>query len=396
MKKLSLFCLFLCAGPFLLRAEISNRIVEFGVDGELGFANNFMDFKEFFSNETLVIDFNTLPLRGLHSTAVGETELFFNFNFRRFSLGFFSGMDGFFTGGLSEEVVKLFSEGNVNMRNFSGELILGGSIFFDAGVRAAVEFRGWKIGVTPSLYIPLFYMPKPLIQLGFDTTESLSVDMSIRMNVYTPFSLEDPGIRGIFNASGVDLSLSAEYALLPILDVGGLMSHIPIVPSRMMHGMHVVSDFVFPRGSGEDISGSFIDALVKDEIPSTGGKVFYLNEDALRVFRPLRFDVFARYKPFRNGLITLTPDIGFSLLTIYGYDVVCLNAGLAGRLNLGNFFMVDLSTGYRERLWQHKLGIALNFRVVELDLGAGLLSQDFVSSFHFNGLSVAVGLRFGF
>ncbi|MDR2404296.1 MAG: hypothetical protein LBD78_09750 [Spirochaetaceae bacterium] len=395
MKKVFFFCLFLCFASFFC-AGTPARNIEFGIGGEAGFANNYMDFKEFFSNETLQIDLNTLPLKGLHSVGIMDAGLFFNFNIKQFSFGFFSGMDGFFTGGLSGEVARLFSEGNVNMRNFNGEVVLGGSIFFDTGVKAATEFRGWKFGVAPSLYIPLFYMPKPLIRFGLDTTESLSVDMSIRMNVYTPFSLEEKETRDIFNAAGADLSLFVEYALLPVLDVGGIMSHIPIVPSRLAYGMHIVSDFVFPQDTGEDIDESFIDALIKDKIPETQGKVFYLDEDFLRVYRPLRFDTFVRYKPFKNELITLTPTIGFSLLTIYGYDVICFNAELAGRLNLNNFFMIDLSTAYRERLWQHKLGLALNFRVVEVDLGAGLLSQDFVSSFHFKGLSVAFGLRFGY
>jgi hypothetical protein len=396
MKKLSFFCLFLCASSFLLRA-FAPRTVEFGIDAEMGFANNFMGVKDFFSNETLEIDFNTLPLKGLHSAALGGGEVFLNINLRRFSLGFFSGMDGFFTGGLSAETVRLFSEGNIDTPDFNGEVVLGGSIFLDTGVKTSMELGRWKFGVTPSLYIPLFYMPKPLIHFGFDTTESLFVDMSIRMDVYTPFSIEEGEINGgVFNATGFDLGFFAEYALLPILDVGGSMSHIPIVPSRLAYGMHIVSDFDFPQDSGGNINESFIDALVKDEIPQMGGKTFYLNDDSLRVFRPLRFDVFARYKPFKNELITLTPDIGLSCLTVYGYDTVCFNAELAARLNLGNVFIVDLSTGYRERLWQHKLGMALNFRVFELDLGAGLLSQDFKSSFNFSGLSVAVGLRFGY
>ncbi|MDR1949146.1 MAG: hypothetical protein LBQ38_07125 [Spirochaetaceae bacterium] len=381
-----------------LYAETPQRTAEFGIDFEAGFANNYINFGELFSSETLVIDLNTLPLGGLNTAVAAEGGLFVNVNIKQFSFGWFAGVDTFFTGGLSGEMAKLFSRGNIEMQNFSGEVLLGGSAFLDTGLKAAMDFKGWKFGFSPSLFIPLIYMPRPLIRLDLDTADSLFVDMTVRMNIYTPFPMDTMEFSGdFFRGTGLDLSLFAEYALLPILDVGGIMSHIPIVPSRLNYGMYVAYQFAFPADSGDGVpDANLIDAMINDELPEFAGDTFYLDGNFLNVFRPLRFDVFARYKPFKNEFITVKPMIGLSFLTIYGYDTTCFNAELAGGLNLGNLFLLDLSTGYRERLWRHKLGIALNFRVVELDLGVALMSPDFKTSFNLSGLSVAFGLRFGY
>jgi hypothetical protein len=394
MKKPLFFCLFLCLAGFL-HAETGGRFIEFGFDLDAGLANNYINFRELFSNETLVINLNALPLKGLSAAALGKEETVFNVNFKRFSIGLFAGMDGFFAGGLSGELLKLLSEGNTDNRSISGEVDLGGSLFLDTGLRGAMEFKDWKFGVRTSLYIPVFYMPKPLIRLNLDTTESFVVDMSVRMNIYAPFSLEDMEINGsIFRAAGFDMSFFTEYALLPMLDLGGSISHLPVVPSHLTYGMHTVSEFAFPDSSG-GIDESFIDALVNNRLSDLNAQTFYLEGDYLSVFRPLRFDFFGRYKPFRNDIFSLKPNIGLSFLTIYGYDKVCFNADLAGRFAV-KFFALELSTGYRERMWMHKLGMTLNFRPFELDLGIGLMSRNFADSFRFKGLNLALGMRFGY
>jgi hypothetical protein len=75
---------------------------------------------------------------------------------------------------------------------------------------------------------------------------------------------------------------------------------------------------------------------------------------------------------------------------------MCFNAGLEAQLNLKRIFSLALGTGYREKIWRHSFGLMLNLRVIQLDLGVSLQSQDFVGSFRVQGAGAVVGLRFGF
>ncbi|MDR1058775.1 MAG: hypothetical protein LBL43_04430 [Treponema sp.] len=84
--------------------------------------------------------------------------------------------------------------------------------------------------------------------------------------------------------------------------------------------------------------------------------------------------------------------MGFSVLTVYG---ACFNMDVTARANWKNFVSLDLSTGYRERIWRNKVLLAFNLRAIELDLGVGLQSQSFLRSFTLRGLNAAMGLRLG-
>jgi hypothetical protein len=51
---------------------------------------------------------------------------------------------------------------------------------------------------------------------------------------------------------------------------------------------------------------------------------------------------------------------------------------------------------YREKIWQNKLSLILNFRALELDFGAGFRSLDFPGAFSAKGLYGSFGFRIGF
>jgi hypothetical protein len=109
----------------------------------------------------------------------------------------------------------------------------------------------------------------------------------------------------------------------------------------------------------------------------------------------LRFDVYALYRPLLVDFFTIRPNIGFTHVLGEGIPPY-FNAGLEFRLNVLRILFFHLGTGYEEATWRHRLGFAVNLRVFELDLEAGLRSQDLDKSFNLQGASVKLGLRFGF
>jgi len=113
-----------------------------------------------------------------------------------------------------------------------------------------------------------------------------------------------------------------------------------------------------------------------------------------KVYRPMRFDVYARFKPFfGTELIVLRPSVGSTVDMDDGEWY--FNMGAEARLNLANIFIPYLSVNLEEGVWTNRLGFALNFRAFELDLEAALQSQSFIDSFSVKGLSLNLGVRFG-
>jgi hypothetical protein len=427
MKK-TLLCCLLAAVLLPLYAEKPKRYVEFGVDVDAAVANNYLGFFDFFNKEqTIVIDPSGLSDSGLLVNGAAESEVFLNINFgEKFGLGFFAGFDVTMYSGLSGEFFRFLAEGNAKMRDFTVTTSAGASVFADAGLKTRFKFGKLSLDVSPAAYIPILYIPPPRMSYRLDTTEGIKADIHIQAEGYTPLSLNnlfdfsDSGGSGsggngddpvkdfsfsvddvwhILEAWGLDLSLGAEYALSPRWDLGGSIASIPLYPATLRHSINYQFDYTVDLFGEKDLIEMMKDGEFEFEVDSPEMTDPVFSDDlAFRVFRPLRFDFYVEYKPLSTNLIVLKPDIGFSALTVYGYEAsgMCFNAGLEAQLNLKRIFSLTLSSGYRERLWSQGAAIMLNLRVFQLDLGLSLQAQDFVDSFRLKGLRAAVGLRFGF
>jgi hypothetical protein len=192
----------------------------------------------------------------------------------------------------------------------------------------------------------------------------------------------------LFKATGFDLSFRACYPLFTFMDFGGGIEHIPVVPARLSFGQHQSVDYEVNTG----FSGSGFDMNnLTPEFKSAAS-----TSDYFIAFRPLRLDLYAVWRPLKDNLLRVKPNLGFSFLTIYGYDDFCFNAGLEGVIFLGGFFSAGLGTEYKERIWKHKLRVDVNFRYVEIDFGINLEAPDFAASFSGKGLGFSAGLRFGY
>jgi hypothetical protein len=365
--------------------------VEFGLDAGVGLANNLTGVRDIMK-KNIYLDLNSLS----HSIKQGgvnlntdiDTAVFFNFNMGEiWGFGISGGVEGAINGNIPKSIFTLITEGNINQHVLEGDLTVFGSIFADAAIDVHAKFGKLRVGIVPALYVPLIYIPKSTINYGLDSEERLYAWAESDIKVYSPFSLEDLDPSVVMQGSGFDLSLQGEYALLSMLDVGGTLSHIPLGGAVLHHQMRIYSEKI-------EING---DTLLTDQnlnIPEFELKQEYTT-GSYRVFRPLRFDVYALWRPLRVDFFTIRPNIGFTHVLGEGIPPY-FNAGLELRLNVLRVLFFHLGTGYEESLWKHRLGFALNLRIFELDLEAGLRSQDLDKSFNLQGASVKVGLRFGF
>jgi hypothetical protein len=396
MKKYVPLCLALSLTLSLsLFAEKPRRFVEFGSDLEAGLGNNWIGLRDILKKHIL-LDLNVLDGHigkegvSLHTDITGS--VFFNFNAgEKWGFGISSNLEGAINGTIPQTFVTLITQGNKNNPVLEGDFTVYGSLFLDAALDVHARFGKLRVGLIPALYVPLLYIPQSTISYALHAEDQLSAQATGEIAIYSPFSLEQfqdgayPTANALLEGAGVDISLQGEYALLPMLDLGGTLSHVPLSGSVLHNQMRLSSDFKIDGGN-----------LLQDqnlEIPEFTLQEEYLDDVSYKVFRPLRFDVYALYRPV--DFFTLRPNIGFTHILGGGISPL-VNVGFEVRLNVLRIFFLHLGTGYEEAFWRHRLGFALNLRVLEVDLEAGLKSPDFEKSFNMQGASVNLGIRVGF
>jgi len=293
-------------------------------------------------------------------------------------------VDGNINLNVPKSLFTLLSEGNLNHSSLKGTISGSGGIFADAGLGVSAKYGKLSLGVRPALFAPLVFIPKTGINYDLETSTYISLETSGDIQIY---SVLDEDLKIVKPGFGSDLSLTGEYALFPFLDIGGSLSNIPLIPAAMENRMVIAlkDDFGFmiqdPLTTPSVFPEKFEYDITFDSAP-------------LKVFRPLRFDVYARWKPL-GELLIVQPNVGFSVSIVD--KEWFFNAGAEARINLlKNMFSLHAGTGMEELVWKHRLGFALSFRVFELNLEAMLRSQNFVKSFGLRGLGVNLGLRFGF
>jgi hypothetical protein len=399
MKKLLAACaLYVCTLTGLyaeLPANFPHRKFEFGFDIDAGISNNFLSIDDIFNiRKTIDMDFTGRKTEELRMDATANTEFFFNMRINeKYRIGFFAGGEGAGYGAAGEELVRLLSRGNATSKSFSGDLEGGAGVFVDAGLKGEAQLGKLRLSLKPALFIPLIYMPKPDVHFNNTVTDKgMHLSAVVDMDVYSIVSLEDGfSLDGMSLPLGFDIGAEGEYALYPFLDLGLGISHIPLVPAILHHRMSQRTTYEAPFPDMYDtFTGGDFD-LPDPELDTT-----YTDNASFPVLRPLRVDFFADIKPLKTELIVIRPNIGFSVLTVYGYDTACFNAGLKGEINILDVVRLYMGTGYRERIWANSFGFALNFRFVEFDGEIRLQGPDFVSSLEPGGLGVALGFRVGY
>jgi hypothetical protein len=382
MRKIVFFAFLLPGLSFAVFSKDRDRkYAEVGCDLGAGFSNTLFTLQElFFSDGVLDINLKDLREKDVLTALNGRAEVFVNVPaVPVIDLGLFFGSDVAMAGGFPASLFQLLTN------DYEGRLEsfvnFGGSVMWDTGLRLEGEFRKWKLTVSPALYAPVIYVPWARPSIHADKEDS-SFSFTSQIDVY---SSEQSGAQPL----GFDISLQAYYPLLPFMGLGGGIEHIPIVPAKFSDGQHWGVDFRTDINDnplkGDDFN---IDNLQPDiDDPSS---------DPFFVFRPLRLNLYAAFRFLQNEMLLIKPTLGFSFLTIYGYDDFCFNAGLEAAVFLGGFFSAGVASEYKEKIWKHALRLGLNTRYAEINFGIAMEAPEFAASFTGKGMGFFLGLCFGY
>jgi hypothetical protein len=371
------------------KINFSRKYFELGIDAGIGFDNGLIRSNDVF-RKNIILDLDILGGRigenGLNINADLHAGFFINFRMQeKWGLGFYEGIEGNIYGNLPQSFFTLISEGNINSHNLSGNINASGGIYAATALSGFMRFGKWRFGVSPAMYTPLLYIPRNSeITYYLNTEEGIKLNAEGEIKAYT-IDIDSFGPADYFKSGGFDLSVDAEYALLPSLNLGAGLSHIPLMAGVSRHlERYTLKEFYVDIALNKGLD---LPRLNYESVSEACEK---------KIYRPLRFDAYALYRPlsFNRDLLIVRPNIGFT--DDLNDKTVFFNAGIEVQSHLlRNMLFVALATGYTENIWRHRLNFAVNFRAFELDLGAALRAQNFKHSLQMSGVEVNVGLRFG-
>jgi hypothetical protein len=411
MKKLAALLLFSFALS-LWAQDKPHRLVEVGIDAAGSFANSYVRTGDIFK-EKIVLDMPQISgdlKNGLEVFFDARWEAFLNLNLGSFwGFGFFAGMDARGQFKIPQSMFKLLAEGNQDDKTYSDDLPLGGAVFFETGFWASAKIRRIKFTVRPAYFLPLAYLSNPKVNYAFAINDNGSVTVAgnYKVDVYSPLPRDefvilndiaggvgDTGaLSGAINIAtmlekgGMDLILRAEYPALHNLVVGGSLSHIPLIPAQLTDKYSLNGSFEMEKTLEDVLNNDF--ALPDLEQSATYGA------DHKTVFRPFKIGADAIYRPFAIRLVTLRPQAALVFNGIYETPVY-LDFGITGELNLVDLLIIDVGTRLEDLVWKERVGLTLNFKVIEFSVGVTTQSQQFIRSFQGAGFAVDLGVRVGF
>jgi hypothetical protein len=382
-----------------------HRFVEAGFDLNASFANSYLRTGDVFV-EKMTLDISKLADdlgNGLGVFLDAHGEAFVNFNLGAiWGFGLFAGLDGLGQFKIPQSMVTLLAEGYRQDGEYSGNFDLGGAAFFETGFWASAKIRRIKFTIRPAYYLPLAYLSDPRVNYTVALADdgSVTVAGNYKVAMYTPLplygleSLDDIDILmdridvgDMFGKGGVDLVLRAEYPVRHNFIIGGSLGHIPLVPAQLTDRYTLSGGFEFHKT---------LEEILKNELSMPDPESFQTyEEDHTSVFRPFKIGVDAVYRPFNIRLLTVRPEAALVFNSIYKTPVY-LDFGVAGELNLADIFTVTAGTHLEDLVWKERIGVALNFRILEVTVGLTTQSQDLLRSFQGAGFGLDFGFHLGF
>ncbi len=410
MKKvLSIICA-LCIVTFAF-AEIDppHRYFEIGTEVHVGVSNNWFSVPDFFQ-ETLVVDLNKMAdnlSSGLTLDALLDARVNVAINGGKvFRMNIFAGAYGQGMVNISQEMLEFLANGNANTPNNTITAKLGTDInaYVEAGVRFQSIIQNLGICVTPTVFVPVAYVPQVVATGKVEPQEDGSMIATGKADIkaYSVVPLNDPtniDINALLKDIGVDFSIGAQYAIFPSLDVGLEVLHIPALAASLRNETSFVAsaDYkvnpVLNSAMGDtDTDGKYFEGSYEmSEITYTT-----LTEPK-KIRRPIEAVLMTEWRPFGEWF-----DVNGSAGYVFGENhnfKFAVGAGfhLLRMSKLGGHMLdFNIKSGYQNRIWTQQAELIWNLRAFELEFNVSSRSSNFLSSFTGTGLGAGFGLRIGF
>ena len=402
-----------------------SRTFEIGIDSNINFANNTFGLKDILT-KNVKIDLqkmaDDMPDSGFKLGFYNKEKAFVNLNISsRFRFSFFTDLESSGMFNISKDFFDILGSGIDVGETKKIDITTYADVFYDLGFSFQTIVMGYGIKLTPAYYVPLIYVPKTTATARMTTNKDglIHAYTEAMLDVYTAVDMEnyidsdadgdkEIDIQDILSNGGFDLSLEIERNWLHGLNAG-LYTRVPIRPGTLNYKMStmVYADF------HEDNLMDFVTDSKKEKPEFKSGHVkpstynpknhddeekgFEYTEDSYRAYRPLKFGLNATYMPWGQWF-KIQPSLGFAVRNPYTSDAIFyMEYALDFRLSmLARIFNVNFGTAYQNQIFQHRFGLAINLRALEIISQVSMCGTSFLSTFRTAGYGALVGVRIGF
>ncbi len=397
MKKLIVsLALSLLISSAFARTFFGPRVFEMRVNSDISVSNTGLAMQDSLVKK-LVLDLkkmaDDIPDSGWNFNTIDDINLGFNLNLDRLFVGLKFGTQAFGNIDISKDFFDSIAKGTKPSETINVTADGFGDAF--AYMETTVKFKVQKYGITikPAFFVPVAHavVKDSGAKICNKDDGSLIVDMDTDIDLYTAFGKNGISDFNIIETLGFDLAGEFEWPILPKLTLTG-KARIPIVPGRLSYKKDIDINYHYETKFQSMMNGE----SATSEYNSKSGDY---TQTSFSINRPMKFAIFADFLP-AGKFITFTGGLGIGFLHPFTSDPDTFKAFpeyyIGANMNLFNVFNLTLSTEYTDLLFQHMISVGLNLRVIEIDTGIAMASQNFEKSFACSGTRGFVTFCIGF
>ncbi len=410
MKKTTIICFLSFIFISLSSGEINryNRKIEFGVEAEGGFSNNYIKATDILVKD-LVIDIAKLAddLYGkdfvVDFNVGAKTWLALNFS-EKFRLNFFWGVDASGYSSISQNFFDLLCKGFEVNSSETIDVKLFGDVYALSGFTFKTKIKDYGLHFTPVLFTPLFHVNETKATARYTSNEEglIRAEADLPLSIYSIVDLDgiednvkdsafvQDMVAEIIKNTGFDFTGEIERPFSSSFDLG-LFTRIPIVPGRLKYKAYKRYWGVFEQKNALGLLNE-TNSYTKE----------YGDDDAVysrvtkTVHRPFVLGLEGAWRPFGKWC-TILPKVNLAVRNPYSDEAeVYGEYNLSADFRLLNIVGLKFATAYENLIFKHSMGFMINAHVLEIDAGVQTRGADFARSFGVTGFAAYVGLKAGF
>lgn len=410
MKKffISLFFI-LCIFKLSATNFFSSRFFEIKVEVPAYVSNNSFKITDYLVSSP-VLDLQAIalqvPIEGLNLDLNLFPKVTIQFNPKKGPvIGAAAGVDLYGSVNISQSLFSFLGFGNTLNQDINVTASIDFDIFSYISLFAGYNSEKFSIVFKPSLVIPVLHMSTGYAGVTVQNADSggININANATVNVFTsfvamqeslslisqnPFSLYSDAI----NSAGIDLAAEFRYSILSFLDLSAKV-RVPIVPCRLDYLAPLTGYFNFSLDISSILQGGTAPTPTYGYDISNGLIWDYQYSRPLKLF--LRADLLPN-----NDFLSAFAGAGFGVKHPFSGDssevVFYPEYILGAKAGIYSILMATLSTEYTDQFFIHQFMLTLNFRVIQVDVGAALSAKNFIDSLNIKGLGVYAAVTLGF
>lgn len=385
-----------------LSAELHpfRRYVELSVDAQAAVSNNALTVNEIMVKK-LVLDLkkigDTLSDSDFILNSNISSKVALSVNTKKFRISIFNNLEGSFNASVGSSVFEILSKGIKLPSEKTFDLGINGEVYNEVGVSVFANIAGMGFTLTPALYLPVLYVPDVPGKLHYSTDmEGLNAKMTAEFNVFSAVDLDNISspeikINEMIKNAGFSMGFGFEKNLFGVLDLGGYLN-IPFSAGKL--------DYKRTQTFSVDVAiDNLLDKLVSDGGSSSSdiSNSSVSEKVSTKYYRPVKFGVEAAFRPF-GYWFTVSGLLGCGIRDPYFPETrtAFVEYDVGATVSLFKILDASISTGYKNKIFVHTVGVTLNARVLQLDAKLIFQSAGFSKSFTGAGAGAYVGVKIGF